>query len=140
MLDSYRDLIEELLETPRLLRELVGERAATDLPPALLPLIVELRDRDRTVLGRVQALLREPDAFLPRLDSVEATADGLEPESLLNEFDTARGDLVSLLMNLALKDWERTGTHEIDGEITLADEIERHVEYDEAHVARIREL
>jgi hypothetical protein len=37
-----------------------------------------------------------------------------------------------------LKDWERTATHDIDGEITLAEEVERHVEFDEDHLGRIR--
>jgi len=42
------------------------------------------------------------------------------------------------LMNLTLRDWERTAIDETDGQVTLADEVERHVEFDEDHLARIR--
>ncbi len=40
-------------------------------------------------------------------------------------------------MNLALKDWERIATDDVEGEISLAEEVERHVEFDEAIRARI---
>jgi hypothetical protein len=137
MLDNYRDLIDELLGTPTALRELVGDREAPDVPPAALAAIAGLRDRDRAVLGRLQAMLQRRDAFLPALDPTQPIPAPEEPASLLAEFDAARGALVSLLMNLTLKDWERTAIHATEGEITLADEVERHVEFDEAAVARI---
>ena len=139
MLDNYRDLLDELLETPNILRDRVGA-AGADLPPGLLPLMIELRDRDQLVLQRLQSLMRETDPFLPALSDDAAAKPGDDPAAVLAEFETARGEVVSLLMNLSLKDWDRTGTHEIDGEITLADEVERHVEFDEEHVARIRAL
>ena len=43
-------------------------------------------------------------------------------------------------MNLSLKDWERRAIHETEGEITLADEIEYHVEFDEEQRRRLQEL
>jgi hypothetical protein len=140
MLDNYRDLIDELLGTPTVLRELVERRGAADVPRGALATIAGLRDRDRAVIGRVQAMLRRQDALLPALAAAAPTAEPGEPgdaAALLAEFDAARSDLVSLLMNLTLKDWERTAIHEVDGEITLADEVERHVEFDEDAVARI---
>ena len=54
--------------------------------------------------------------------------------------EAARGDLVSLLINLSLKDWERTAFHEVRGERTLAEEIEEHVDYDETQRGRLRAL
>ena len=140
MLDNYRDLIDELLGTPKALRELIAGREAGGVPPAALALVGELLGRDRAVLRRLQTIQRSPNAHLRALDAggpVDAP-EADDPVALLDAFDTARGDLVSLLMNLTLKDWERTATHEVDGEITLADEVERHVEFDEDHVARIR--
>ena len=139
MLDNYQNLIEELLETPKLVRELLGEGAS----PEALALVAELRDRDTAVLDRLQRLTRERNAYLrplPTMDELAANrgAPGDDAESLVSSLDTARGDLVSLLMNLTLKDWERTGTHEIRGEVTVADEVEEHVEFDEAHVAGIQ--
>ena len=95
------------------------------------------------MLDRLQRLTRERNTYLRPLPSIDELAANREPptddaETLISSLDTARGDLVSLLMNLTLKDWERTGTHEIRGEVTVADEVEDHVEFDEAHVAGIR--
>jgi hypothetical protein len=139
MLDNYQDLIEELLETPKLVRELLAGGAS----PEALALVAELRDRDTAVLDRLQRLTRERNAYLrplPSMDELAANRNdpGDDADTLVSSLDTARGDLVSLLMNLTLKDWERTGTHEIRGEVTVADEVEEHVEFDEAHVAGIQ--
>jgi hypothetical protein len=41
-------------------------------------------------------------------------------------------------MNLTLRDWERTATHDAGGEVTLVDEVEQHVEFDEAFRARFQ--
>ncbi len=135
MLDAYRDLIDELLETPSVVRTLVAER--DQLAPAAGGLIATLRDRDQTVLDRLQAMLRQPDARLDAL-AEPPPSEATDVEALLDSLDTARGELVSLLMNLTLKDWERTATHAIDGEIALAEEVERHVEFDERRLEAIR--
>lgn len=138
MLDNYRDLIDELLGAPTALRGLVGETAG-DLPAEATRLVIELRDRDSAVLARLQTMTRDRDAYLPTvaLGGGAAPSDG---ETLLEEFDTARGELVSLLMNLTLRDWERTAIDAAAGEITVADEVERHVEFDEAQRARLGEV
>jgi hypothetical protein len=139
MLDNYQDLIEELLSTPKVVRDLLANGAS----PEALALVVELRDRDVAVLDRLQRMTRQQDAYLRALPSLDELAanrsdSGDERDEVLSSLDTARGDLVSLLMNLTLKDWERTGTHEILGEVTVADEVEEHVEFDEAHVDGIK--
>ena len=136
MLDSYRDLIDELLGTPSQVRTLV-DGFQGPLASTVLASIAEVRDSDLAVTGRLQTILREPDAHLPVLAEVPAAAP-TDASDLLAGMDQARGDLVSLLMNLTLKDWERTATHDVDGEITLADEVERHVEFDEDRLALIR--
>lgn len=137
MLDAYRDLIDELLGTPAAIREAVtaGDEARPDVPE----MIAALRDRDRAVLERVQTVTRRESPYLPELVIVPEVGDR-DLSTLLEEMETARGDLVSLLMNLTLKDWERPAIHETAGEITLADEVERHVEFDEAQRQRIRGL
>jgi hypothetical protein len=144
MLDDYQDLIDELLSTPRLLRELLAGLEDDAAREQLLGLIAGLRDRDRVVLDRLQRLTRETSALLKAIpDADEApipSASAEEADALLASFDTARGDLISLLMNLTLKDWSRTATHAVDGEITLAQEVERHVEFDEAYVERAEAL
>jgi hypothetical protein len=132
MLDAYRDLIDELLGTPSAIRTHLGQDGAAGLSPQAKQLAAELRDRDRAVLARLQAITREESPYLSAFrPGPPLSVD--DPSMLLDEMELARGDLVSLLMNLALKDWERPAIDETEGEITLVDEVERHVEFDEAH-------
>lgn len=139
MLDAYRDLIDELLDTPNAIRGLVELRGDAETPQGARRLIAELRDRDRVVLGRAQTIARNDHPYVEAL-RIEASAADEPLPVLLEEMETARGDLVSLLINLSLKDWERTAIHATDGEITLSDEIEQHVEFDETQRQRLREL
>jgi hypothetical protein len=143
MLDDYQDLIDELLGTPKIFRDLLAAVGET-VPPEALALIADLRDRDRIVLDRLQRLTRETSPHLRALPDTGDRAGGSTAPpgaagELLDSFDTARGDLVSLLMNLTIKDWGRSATHDTAGIVSLADEVERHVEFDEEHVERVRE-
>jgi hypothetical protein len=139
MLDNYQDLIDELLGTPKLVRGV-----ATGGSDEALRLVSAMRARDRIVLERVQRIKNQTDPHLKALPSLDDLLAGPEPEAdaeaLLSSFETARGDLVSLLMNLTLRDWERTATTDASGIITLADEVESHVEFDEDQRARLEEL
>ncbi len=136
MLDDYQDLIEELLGTPGVVRE-AGELDATGLQ-----MIAALHARDAQTLDRVQRLVREPFPHLTILPSFEDTLAAAsvpeDTEALMREFETTRGDLVSLLMNLTLKDWENSATYDAGGEISLVEEVENHVEFDEAFRARFQ--
>jgi hypothetical protein len=143
MLDDYQDLIDELLGTPKLFRELIAA-AGEGVPGEALARIAELRDRDRAVLERLQRLTRETAPHLKALPDATAmagqrTAAPGDAAEAIASFETARGDLVSLLMNLTLKDWSRTATRDVGDIVTLADEVERHVEFDEEQVERVRE-
>lgn len=139
MLDQYRELIDELLGTPGTVRRLHAERGGKSAPPGAGALLTELRDRDAVVLGRLQTMTRERDPYLRALPVAQEPIAADLTMALLDEFDTARGDLVSLLMNLTLRDWERTAIDETHGQTDLAEEVERHVEFDEDHLARIEE-
>ena len=138
MLDAYRDLIDDLLNTPTDIRGLVT--ASGDVPPSAEAkrLIAEIRDRDRAILERVQRITREETPYLPAL-RFGGTNDDEDFSTLLDDMEAARGDLVSLLINLSLKDWTRSAVDEAEGEITLADEIEQHVEFDELQRGTLRE-
>jgi hypothetical protein len=138
MLDAYRDLIDDLLSTPSEIRELVEASGASGTSPETRRLVAETRNRDRAILERVQAITREETPYLPAL-RISESADDEDLSALLAEMEVARGDLVSLLINLSLKDWTRGAIDETGGEITLADEIERHVEFDERQRQQLRE-
>ena len=129
MLDNYQDLIDELLGTPALVRSAIGSGDEAQRH------VAAMRDRDRIVLERVQRIKNQLDPHLkpvPALDTLLAATDpGNDSDELLASFEIARGDLVSLLMNLTLRDWERTATTDESGIVTLAEEVENHVEFDE---------
>jgi hypothetical protein len=139
MLDAYRDLIDELLDTPNAIRGTIDADGEGEVPEEARRLIAGLRDRDRAVLSRLQTMTRQETPYLQELRLEEPAVDEDLPD-LLEKMDTARGDLVSLLMNLSLKDWERRAIHETEGEISLADEVEHHVEFDEDQRRRLQEL
>jgi hypothetical protein len=139
MLDAYRDLIDELLGTPTDIRGWIASSGQNDISPEAAALIAEIRDRDRIVLERAQTMTRQRDPYLTDIRVAAALPDE-DPAQILAEMEAARGDLVSLLINLSLKDWERAAIHETKGEVTLADEIEQHVEFDEAQRRRLRDL
>jgi hypothetical protein len=139
MLDAYRDLIDELLDTPNAIRGTIDAHGAGEVPEEARRLIAGLRDRDRAVLSRLQTMTRQEAPYLQALRLEEPAVDEDLPD-LLEKMETARGDLVSLLMNLSLKDWERRAIHETEGEISLADEVEHHVEFDEDQRQQLQEL
>jgi hypothetical protein len=129
MLDSFRELIDELLSAPAALRDAGLATTTDDEQRTTLALITE---RDAALLDRIQKTIRTNSPVLkapPESPSAEAM-DGSSAE-LMDRFDTGRGELVSLLMNLTLKDWERTAIDWNGQEISVADEVEQHVEFDE---------
>lgn len=134
MLDAYRDLIDELLSTPTEIRGLIQH--TSDPSPEAVRLIAELRDHDLAVLARAQRMTREDAPYLAA--DQDLPHDAGSATEILAEMEAARGDLVSLLINLSLKDWERTAIHPTRGELVLAQEIEEHVEFDEAQRVAIR--
>jgi hypothetical protein len=109
------------------------------VPPEARHLIAELRNRDRQILDQLRTMTRQENVYL-RAARAAVYDPGEQLEALLDDFDLARGDLVSLLINLSLKDWERTAMQETAGEVSLTDEVEAHVEFDETQRARIRDL
>jgi hypothetical protein len=142
MLDNYQFLIDELLSAPGFVRETIASHGG-DAPADVLGLIAWLSDRDATVLDRVNRMKREQYASLrglPDANEIEPLAVDQSLDAMIALFDTNRGELVSLLMNLTLKEWEKKAAHEIDGETTIAEEVEIHVEADEAVRARIASL
>jgi hypothetical protein len=129
VLDAFRELIDELLSAPAALRD-AGLATTNDADQrTTLALITE---RDASLLDRIQKTIRTNSPVL-KAPPDAPSAGGLDgtSEELLARFETGRGELVSLLMNLTLKDWERTAIDWNGEEIRVADDVEQHVEYDE---------
>ena len=129
MLDAFRELIDELLSAPAALR---GADLATTTDDGQRTTLALITERDAALLDRIQTTIRTNTPLLkaPPDAPSAATLDGTS-EELMDRFDTGRGELVSLLMNLTLKDWERTAIDWTGQEISVADDVEQHVEFDE---------
>jgi hypothetical protein len=129
VLDAFRELIDELLSAPAALR---GAGLADSSDANALLTLALITERDAALLDRIQRTIRSNVPVLkapPNTPSPESTAGSAS--DLLDRFDTVRGELVSLLMNLTLKDWERTAIDWNGQEISVADDVEQHVEFDE---------
>ena len=144
MLDAYRDLIDGLTEVSTTLRELLGEPVPDDLLSEAVSLLKEARAREAAMLKRSQRVMRGEAVNLRAIESEPAVANAAElegtPEELLEGFILDRGELVSLLINLTLKDWERKVPHWVLGETTLADEVENHLTWEEETLPRFEAL
>ena len=147
MLESYRDLIDGLLATPSALRSLLGEPVPADVSPAVVEILREIEARERATLRRARSVMRKDSISLraierePELEALESAPDAPTPEAaeaLIMSFNDNRTELISLLVNLTLRDWERPVNHEILGETVLSEEIEDHLTWDEAIVDRLQ--
>lgn len=144
MLDSYRELIEGLTNAPAALRATLGDPVPDDVAPAVAAAVQALLARETVVLVRVRAILHAPNTELRPIErepALQAPPDSSRtPEEALQAFGHERGDLVSLLMNVTLAEWERPVHHLVSGETTLADEMEDHLAWDEEQIERIDAL
>lgn len=93
------------------------------------------------MLRRAQSVMRKQNVNLRAIENepeVANAADATEsPEQLMEAFVLDRGELVSLLMNLTLKDWERKVPHYTKGETTLSDEVEEHLDWEENVLSQV---
>jgi hypothetical protein len=142
MLDSYRDLLDGLTEESTTLREMLGNPVPDDLSPEVVALLKEQRGREAAILRRSQSIMRKQNVYLRAIEEEPEVANAGDaqqsPEELMTAFVHDRGELVSLLMNLTLKDWERPVNHSVLGETTLSDEIEDHLTWEEEMLDRFR--
>jgi len=143
MLDSYRDLIDGLLETPSALRSLLGDPVPDDACPETVEILREMKAREMVTLRRARSVMRKDSMSLLAIEhepEIKALGDAETretPEALLTSFNDNRSELISLLVNLTLRDWERPVNHEMLGETVLSDEIEDHLTWDEAIIDRL---
>ena len=143
MLDSYRDLIDGLLDTPTTLRAALGTPVPETCGEEIANALLELRVREAVNLRRIQSIMRREPVMLlviedePEMRALRPATGEPTPESELATFSHDRSELISLLVNLNLKDWDRPVNHDRTGDTTLAEEIEDHLNWDEVMVARL---
>lgn len=146
MTDAYHELIDALSETPGRLNELLsgwepsGPRSNEAWGPA--EVVAHLLDVERLYRGHMQEILRRPEGAVLRLfDEQRAAREhdyaATDLAATLGAFAAERGETMSLLMNLALKDWDRTGILDPEGELSVEDLAERLTDHDAEHLAQI---
>lgn len=140
MLDAYRDLIDGLTEESTTLREILGTPVPDDLSAEAVSILKEVRAREAAMFARAQKIMRGENVNLRAIENEPgvvnfANQEG-SPEELLQATILDRGELVSLLINLTLKDWERKVPHWVEGETTLSDEVEVHLTWEEETLPR----
>lgn len=135
MLDAYQDLIEGLTEESNTLRQLLGDPVPDDLDPEVLALLKEARAREGAMRARTQKIMRGENVNLRSMENEPAVRNSADmegtPEEILQAFILDRGEVVSLLINLTLKDWERKVPHWVSGETTIAEEVEEHLAWED---------
>jgi hypothetical protein len=147
MTDVYRELLDALSSTPGRLHDLIG--AGLDGLPSgdnaqwgPAGVIAHLLDTELLYRGRMQLILASREApYLKPFDPDHAAREhdyaARELRPTLEAFATERGETISLLMNLALKDWDRTGVHDEFGEVSIEDLAERLTDHDAEHIQQL---
>lgn len=140
--DSYRELIHELASFPPQLSEAVANAGE---PPegewSAAQILAHLAAIEEFWLERLNLMLNQRESLLRSFgEAATQRAEELVKDSIqenITRFSETRGQIVSALMSMTLNDWERTGTHETRGEITITDLVETIADHDAEHLEQL---
>lgn len=143
MTDAYHELLDDLSHTTTRIQEMT-EKHGANLPvgtadswgPAQI--VAHMIDVEKLYRGRMRLILAQQTPYLKSWQpsvGPEGIARELRPQ--LEAFANERGETISMLMNLALKGWERTGIHDEFGELSVEDIVERLIEHDNEHLSQM---
>jgi hypothetical protein len=146
MIDAYHELIDELSNTPEQLRDLFeghGEPPrGTNSQWGPVETLAHLVDVERLYRERMHEVLTKKVPYLRPFDPGRAAESGDYAArafgGLLDEFANERGETILLLVNLALKDWDRTGVHDEMGEVSIEDLAGELVDHDQEHMSEMQ--
>lgn len=146
MLDDYRELIDLLAQAPQQLQAAAAQAGDPDGDDWSADQISgHLAASETLYLGWLNDLLQRADPLLRAPNAAHlAEQERLQQQPAADSliaFSSSRGDTISLLMGLSLRDWERTGILEEAGrEVALAELVEEMVDHDADHLAQLRRL
>lgn len=147
MTDVYRELIDNLSDTPAELQALLENyqpSSSNDDEWGPREIVAHLVDIEVLSRGRINEILERPGAYLKAIDQEKLAAEhdygSADLQQSLDTFASERAETLSRLMNLALRDWEQTGIHQERGEVSVEDLAESLVNHDAEHLATIRRL
>lgn len=142
MTDAYGEMLDDLSHTTTRIQELSEQYG--DNPPVgsaddwgAARILRHMTEVEKLYRGRMQRMLTQETPYLKSVDLAADPGEGLEFRPELEAFAIERGETISLLMNLALKDWERTGIHDELGELSVEDITERLIDHDNAHLTQL---
>jgi hypothetical protein len=145
VLDSYRELLDLIVRTPTELR--AAAEGARDVPAGewgAAQVLAHLAAAERLWLSRLNQIMQERDALLrppgAELRTYEEQLMGGAVADNLAAFNATRGETVSLLMGLSLRDWEKSAMHETRGDMSIADVVEQIVDHDAEHLRQLEAL
>ncbi len=149
MYDSGKDLVDAQRATPNVLDALLAGVTQTQAQAArggdenwsVVEVICHLHDAETRALEREQAMRDEDHPFLAAYDQ-EAWAREYQYadqdlHTALQEFKTVRARRLALLESLTPDEWQRSGHHEEQGDITLQAHVLHIVAHDLVHLAQI---
>ncbi len=142
------NLLSRLATIPARIAEIVTGRSSDVLRSSssqeewsALQILAHLRASDDIITPRVYGILvRDEPTFLAfdeRRWADVARYMYLEFHTSLQLFALRRNELVQVLRQLSLKDWERSGIHEVHGPQTVFAILTAVVEHEEEHCAQL---
>jgi phytoene dehydrogenase-like protein len=149
MYDSAKDCLDALRATPEvlegLLRGVAPERAGAarggDEGWSVVEVVCHLRDAEERAVERMQAMRDANTPILPGYDQEQWARERAYAAANLRDaidaFESLRARHIAALEALAPADWERTGRHEEQGEITIAAHTLHIISHDAVHAAQI---
>jgi len=149
MYDEAKDLIDALRATPNslegVLRGVTQERAQTarggDEGWSVVEVVCHLRDAEERTIERVRAMRDQANPFLSGYDQEQWARERHYARADLREalaaFIRLRAQHVADLAGLDAAGWARTGRHEEQGTITIANLAIHIVAHDAIHCAQM---
>ena len=149
MYNVPKDLLDAFRATPDIYRALLEgctqEKAQSsrggDEDWSVVEVMCHMRDAEERGLQRTRQMLAEDDPFLAGYDqdawAQERNYAGANLHEVLASYLSLREEYVAELEKLTPEQWQRTGRHEEQGQITVEGHLLHLVAHDAIHAAQI---
>lgn len=113
---------------------------------SILEIVAHMRDMERDAyIERYRRILAEDNPTLPDIDgdvlALREDYRGMKLSEVLKDWSRLRKETLKLLKSVKGPRWERMGTHETAGPMTMATLVRRHaIGNDEAHLSQIENI
>lgn len=149
--NQFDDLLNRLSDVPARIGHAVARLSDTDtyLAPSdgewsAAEILAHLRASDDILAHRLYAILTRDNPILPAYDERRWAEIAGYPQAdfalSLNVFTLRRAELVAMLRQAAIEDWQRLGAHEIKGAISLFQVATSLIEHEEEHCVQLEAL